>query len=331
MKTFRSIPVQLSENFFSNPDQIDKEIQLLRVGKFFHEGQEIEVSKQDLKKMVQNYSDGVRKIDLMLDFSHESEKEAAAWFNNVYLSEDGNQLWATVEWTQGGEESVRKKEYRYISADFSFSYKDNETLKDHGPTLFGAGLTNRPVVKGMNPVILSENNNSEEKMPEGKNEDFKKKFEEMEKSMASKDAKIKELEEKISSTDKKLAEKEKEIQLAEKKKEEEKKLSEKKTSFDTMLTEGKAVEAQREAFMKDDMQEFIKNAGDVNLAEKGNGKTPESKKDEHKDSETPAQDEVISLSEKMAKEEKITFCEAQDKVLNENKELADKYNKEVNE
>ena len=31
--------------------------------------------------------------------------------------------------------------------EFTFNYKDNEELKDHGPTLLGAALTNRPVIK----------------------------------------------------------------------------------------------------------------------------------------------------------------------------------------
>ena len=44
-----------------------------------------------------------------------------------------------------------------MSPDFTFNYVDNETLNEYGPTLFGAGLTNRPVIKNMEPVIqLSE-------------------------------------------------------------------------------------------------------------------------------------------------------------------------------
>ena len=89
--------------------------------------------------------------------------------NDIYLSENGEELWATVDWTEGGEKSVRRKEYRYLSADFQFNYTDNETLQEYGPTLFGAGLTNRPVVKGMAPTILSEIKPSEDKMP---NEDI---------------------------------------------------------------------------------------------------------------------------------------------------------------
>ncbi|MCK5608280.1 hypothetical protein KAR91_40740 [Candidatus Pacearchaeota archaeon] len=328
MKYLRSAPIKLSDKFFDTPEIIEKEIQLLRVGKFFHDGQEIEITKKDLKQMVKNFQEKVRGIDLMLDFSHESEKEAAAWFNDVYLSESGKELWAIVDWTEKGEKKVRKKEYRYISADFTFSYKDNESLKEHGATLFGAGLTNRPVVKGMAPVILSENN-SEGKMP---NEDFKKELEEMKTTIGKKDAKIKELEEKLAGSDKKLSEKLDEIKLSEEKVAEEKLLTDKKEKFDVMLSEGKAVEAQRDGFMKDDMAEFVKNAvsaEELNLSENGTGKES-NKENKFADSETPAQDEVIELSEKLVKEEKISLSEAQERVLSENKELCKKYDEESN-
>ena len=130
MSNFRSTPIKLSENIFINTENgISDDIQVLRVGTFFHNGQIVNVVKSDLKSMIKNFSDGVRGIDLMLDYSHESEKEAAAWFEDLYLSDDGKELWAKVDWTDDGADSVRKKKYRYISADFNFAYKDNETFK----------------------------------------------------------------------------------------------------------------------------------------------------------------------------------------------------------
>lgn len=335
MKTYRSNPIKFNELAFIGPDGISDDIQLLRVGTFFHEGKAIEVTKKDLMRMIVNFDENVRGIDLMLDFSHDSHKEAAAWFESIYLSEDGQELWGKVEWTEGGSESVRKKEYRYISADFNFTYIDNETLKDHGPTLLGAGLTNRPVVKKMTPTILSENNNF--------NKDNGMTPEEI-KTMKDENAKLKEdnktLGEKIKSTDESLSEsklkdretaialRETNIKLSEEKLANEKIANEKKTEFDTMLSEGKAVEAQRDAFMKNDMQEFIKNASNVNLSEAGNGGTGKPST-EHNDSETPAQDEVIALAEKKVKEGDLNLTDAMSVVLSENKDLKAKYEKEV--
>lgn len=337
MKNFRSIPIQLSENIFINgEDGLSDDIQVLRVGTFFHEGQKIEITKKHLGNMIKNFKNGIRGIDLMLDYSHESEKEAAAWFEDLYLSEDGKELWAKVDWTEDGADCVRKKKYRYISADFNFAYRDNETLKEHGPTLLGAGLTNRPVVKKMNPTILSEDKSYQEKdnkmnfeeefkKEQEKNKDLKQKLADMEKKLS--DSKLSEREDD-------LKKREDAIKLAEEKVEQDKKDAVKKGEFDTMLSEGKAVEAQRDAFMKDDMAEFVKNAakpGDLNLSEKGNGKTGNDVvTDEYKDSDTPAQDEVIALAEKKVSET-VNLSEATSIVLSENKELAEKYNKEVNE
>lgn len=321
MKFYRSNPIKLSDKFFSNTENIERDVQILRAGKFFHNDVEIEITKEDLKRMVQNFKENVRKIDLMIDFSHESDKEAAAWIQDIYLAEDGQELWAVVDWTEDGEEAVRKKKYRYLSADFQFNYKDNETLQEHGPTLFGAGLTNRPVVKGMAPTILSESK-SEEEMTE----ETKKKMAELEEKLAERDKKIKELEEKITAMekDKKMAEEKlaEDKKLAEEKAKKDKELAEKKSKFDTMLSEGKVCEAQRDAFMKDDMKEFIEKQAEVKLDENGNNNTPN-----YDDKNTSVEDKILNLAEKKMKEDdSLDIGTAQSLVLAENKELEKEYN-----
>ena len=333
MNNFRSNPIKFSESVFIGADEISNDIQVLRTGTFFHEGKTIEIKKTDLKKMVDNFKKGVRGIDLMLDYSHESEKEAAAWFQDLYLSEDGKELWAKVDWTEDGADAVKKKKYRYVSADFNFAYVDNEKLKDYGPTLLGAGLTNRPVVKRMNPTILSEYNNNEgnkmnfEEMFKKEQEKSKKleaELAELKESMKKKDEKFSEENKKKESE---LEERENKVKLAEEKIENDKKEAAKKSEFDTMLSEGKAVEAQRDAFMSDNMAEFVKNAAVVNLSEKGSGSN--SGDNNFSGSDTPAQDEVISLAEKRAEKDDVEIGEAIETVLSENPKLKEKYEKEV--
>ena len=339
MKCFRSNPIKLNEAAFIGPEEISDDIQILRTGTFFHEGQAIEVDRSHLKNMVDNFKKNVRGIDLMLDFSHNSEGEAAAWFEDLYLSEDGKELWAKVSWTESGASSVRKREYRYISADFNFAYKDNETLREFGPTLLGAGLTNRPVVKKMNPTVLSEKNNKVEykEGDEMELEEMKKEVEKLKEENKELKEMLAEKEKKMSEADfekreKEVKEREDAIKLAEEKAQEEKELAEKKGEFDKMLSEGKAVEAQRDAFMESDMAKFIENApkvGTLNLSEGGHGGSGTS--NPHEGSETPAQDEVISLAEKKAKEDGIDIGNAIKVVLSENPKLQEKYNKEVEE
>jgi len=178
-------------------------------------------------------------------------------------------------------------------------------------------------------------NQSLSELMQCKKEQFEKEMAEMKKKLAEKDAKIKELEEK--SKDKKLSEKETElaerenkVKLAEEKAANDQKLAEKKGEFDKMLADGKVVEAQRKFFMEDNFAEFAKNAGAVNLSEKGSGKTTNDSGKEFSNSDTPAQDEVISLSEKKVRAEKgLSMADAQKLVLSENPELNKKYEKEV--
>jgi len=337
MKYFRSNPIKLGEMAFVGPEHISDDIQILRVGTFFHEGQAIQVKKKDLKNMIKNHESNVRGIDLMLDFSHNSDGEAAAWFQTIYLSEDEKELWAKVDWTEGGANAVREKKYRYISADFNFAYKDNETLKEYGPTLLGAGLTNRPVVKKMNPTILSEDKKTTQYQEGEKMEDELKKknaeLEEENKNLKKKlEEKSKELsEDETAKREAKLQEREDAVKLSEEKIESDKVEAIKKGKFDTMLSEGKSVEAQREAFMNDDMEKFVENAakpGDINLSETGHGKNGSESKSDN-DSETPAQDEVMKLAEKKSKEDKIDLGDAISFVLSEDSKLADKYSKET--
>ena len=108
MSEFRSIPFLLSEETFPS------EVQLLRCGCFFHDGREIQITEDDLISMVKNFSEKIRGIDLMIDFSHKSEGEAAGWIKKLSLSEDNNQLWAEVEWTPEGKKNLENKSFKYI-------------------------------------------------------------------------------------------------------------------------------------------------------------------------------------------------------------------------
>ena len=329
MSEFRSSPffIQLSEE--KTPDKI----QILRAGKFFHDGREIEVVQKDLENMVKNFSEKVRGIDLMIDFSHNSEGEAAGWIKKLILNEEKNELWAEVEWTPTGKNSLSNKAFKYISADFSFAYKDNETLKDYGPTLFGAGLTNRPVVKSMEPIVLSEeipiNLNKdnlmygdakkleeEEKLEEGMTiEEAMKLIKDLKDDLLKKDEELisirKELEEGKLKDEEKLAELKKE-----------KELMEKNLAFDKKLSEGVVVEAQRQAFIDKDMDKFLSLQADIKLSESGSNMAP---KDSKKLTKENFEEKIIELAEKRAKEENISLDIAISDELRNHKESKDLY------
>jgi phage I-like protein len=99
-------------------------------------------------------------------------------------------------------------------------------------------------------------------------------------------------------------------------------------SFNLMLSEGKACEAQRGAYMKGDMDEFAKKAQPVKLDESGAGDQGEDGAD--------VQDKVLKLAEKKRASDKqklcgfeLTLVDAIESVFDENPELRKKYNEEA--
>lgn len=295
-----------------------KKVQLLRVGSFNYFDEEMEISPEILASMVKNFEAKIRGVDLAIDYAHNNHLEAAGWIRALSLENEGRELWAEVEWTPAAEKKLADKEFRYLSAEFAFALVDEETNAEHGPTLLGAGLTNRPFVKNMAPVI---------ELNEGKGkyamtlEEAKKKLEEMEKKMGEKDEEI----EGLKAAQKKLAE---EKELSERKAAEEKALAEKKSKFDRLLTEGKVVEAQRDAFMSGDAVKLAELAQNVKLFEVGSGATPPPSDSRTTDlSAEDAEAEVISLAEKMVTEKKVTLGEAMNAVLRANPKLHEAYAK----
>lgn len=262
-KIYRGSPIRFADSSgFSGENTHD--VQLLRVGTFTHPVYgDLEVKLADLESMVKNFNDRVRGIDIAIDYAHESEKEAAGWIESLYLGGlENNELWAKVRWTPTGAGTIKAKEYRYLSAEFQFSYTTNETNQVYGPTLLGAGLTNRPFVKGMEPIVeLSE------KLTKGTNQ-----MDEKDKQIAALQAQIEELKKQLESgdndndSDMDMSDMKKKMEemMAEnaalkgkvQKYEEDKAMGEKKASFDKLLSEGKVCEAQREPYMKGDMVKF---------------------------------------------------------------------------
>lgn len=104
---------------------------------------------------IKNFNDRVRKIDLAIDAEHELEKGACGWMKQVETRVDGG-FWALVEWTSRGLQLVTDGVFKYLSGDFDYVWKDDETGKKYHNVLFGAALTNRPFIKGMSPINLSE-------------------------------------------------------------------------------------------------------------------------------------------------------------------------------
>lgn len=136
-------------------DQSTTVVQILRTGSWDHPiyGQ-FKVDLVDLMQFVQNFKNNVRGVDLCVDVNHHHEHRAVGWFRNVY--QEGEALFALIEWTAEGKELLTSKQYRYFSPELYFSFRDEETGEVLNNVLIGGGITNRPFFKGMKALQMSE-------------------------------------------------------------------------------------------------------------------------------------------------------------------------------
>lgn len=318
-----------------------RSMQVCRAGTFFDERYgEFTISKAMLSEMIDNFQSNARGVIPALDYKHESDDVAAGWFKKLYLKDD--ELWADIEMTPKGLKVLSDKEFGYVSADFETGYQDNETKKKYGCVLMGAGLTNRPVIKRMESVItLSEKTPSKsvttktelsegDKIMEEKMKELEAKCAEYEKQLSEMTAKMANMIDKPIEAPKpdpiEEAKPEVEVELAAVKAElaEAKKtitLAEKTSEFVALLSEGKAVEAQRESYIAGDMKSFIEKSVAIKLTEAGVQKTPT---EEDAITADQAEDKILSEAIKLSEEKKISMKEAISEVLKNNKKLADK-------
>jgi len=331
----------LEEIIFNEHDDFS-EVQLMRTGKFMHPFfDDFEITEDMFKSFKKNFGKKVKKVDIAVDFSHMSGDVAAGWIREVILREKNTELWIKVEWTPEARQKILDKEFRYMSADFTTNFVDNETGKKFGPTLNGGALTNRPFIKDMQ-AVLSDIDMTKEKRQAIReilnDEPIEKDTEQMN---------AKEVKEYIAtlSDEEKIAQgfveiKEVEVQLSddeskakvEKLEKENKQLSDdatktaKEAVFSKLLSDNEAVEAQREPFMKGDVTEFAKRAVKLNTEVKGNGDDgsdhdKDKKKDEPKTFDE-ACDKANGLVDAMLSENKgMKFDDAHKKVLSDNPEL----------
>lgn len=358
-RIYKAVPISLALSEGVKLEEVPERVQLMRTCTFFHKQYgRVEITRQLFSEMIDNFEKQTRGIDVMIDYGHESDREAAGWVKSLEIVEhqlseatevaDAQmeyQLWATVDWTPKGRKTLSDKEYGYLSADFDPDYRDNEnpTLK-HGGVLLGAGLTNRPVIKRMSPAIqlsefseYDETNNKEIQMDDkekemgGEKELMEKELGDMKKKLSDSDAKLAEIKklmedmgvDSMEALMKMIREmKAENVELAE-----EKAKTEKETQLNVLLSEGKITEAQKKAAMEMNGEAL---AGFIKLSEMGEKVV---KLDENGSNETPSEDETVDVQEKVfelaekkqADNKELKIGDAIKMVLSENKELASQY------
>jgi len=137
-------------------------IQLAKVGSWqSNRYGRFSITAQDLSEMKKNF-DTVTPLgrELPIDYDHLSmdpkkpgDGVAAGWMKKLELRDEGETLWAEVEWTADAAEQIRTKGYKYISPSFvkNHTHKTGEKI---GTCLLAAAVTNHPFLEGMKALTL---------------------------------------------------------------------------------------------------------------------------------------------------------------------------------
>lgn len=231
----------------------------------------VEITVDMLKSFIKNFNDEVYGIDLSIDYDHEV-KEAAGWYKSLFLSFDEQTLYAAVKWTPKGALSLGDREFRYFSPEFTSNYIHPHSGVEHGPTLLGGALVNRPFLK-MDAIVSL-------KDKQIKKEDTMDtiKLSEHNTAIEKKDLEIKKLQ-LSTETAKNVIEKMKEEnkQLSEKisKIEEDKKEADRVADLDKMFSEKEINKAQYDLMLGNanaSVKEVIALSDKMNVAPKGGNK-----------------------------------------------------------
>jgi phage I-like protein len=119
---------------------------------------ELVVTRSDLEKAVENFKlMSAKEVEIGVDYDHSfalsGDSRAAGWYTALRTS--GDKLEAKVKWTTSAVQAIKAGEYRYFSSEYHEKYAHDD-LGKLGFTILSGALTNRPAVKGLGTVALSE-------------------------------------------------------------------------------------------------------------------------------------------------------------------------------
>lgn len=131
-------------------------IQAMPYGKYQHPVHgEIDLNAERGTRFAANVKANVRGQDLDIDYDHkEKDGKAAGWVRDAEARGDG--VYLKVEWTPPALQAIKNREYRYFSPEFDDQWAHPVTKIVHQDVIFGGALTNRPFLKGILPINLSE-------------------------------------------------------------------------------------------------------------------------------------------------------------------------------
>lgn len=115
----------------------------------------ISITPERVATFADNVNNGARGQELDIDFDHKDKSgEAAGWVKRAEARDNG--LWLFIEWTKTAAAKIKEKAYKYFSPEFVDEWTHPKTQQTFKDVLFGGGITNRPFLKDILPINMSE-------------------------------------------------------------------------------------------------------------------------------------------------------------------------------
>lgn len=135
-------------------------VHALPIGEYTHPVYgKLSMTAQKIQTFAEGIKNKIRGIDPSINYMHSSgpngqgDGEAAGWVKDAQVRNDG--LWIFVEWTKDAAAKIKEKAWRYFSAEYHEKWTDSAG-KTYDDVFFGGALTNRPFMKNLLPINLSE-------------------------------------------------------------------------------------------------------------------------------------------------------------------------------
>ena len=195
---------------------------LLPVGHFYDKRYgEVYITRDKLKQIEQNFGK-VPSYEVPVKIGHEQGALSPGKVIAVRARRNGLEITMTVDAETA--KAINNKQFRYMSAEFDDNYQDKKTGEFVGATLLGAALVNQPANPYMEPIVLVDDINLNQK--KGEEILMHDELESVRKQLADTQAQLKVANETLEATNKKFADLEIQNQtlLAEKEKAEHDKL-----------------------------------------------------------------------------------------------------------
>lgn len=166
--------VDLSKISLSEGESPSSWIHAMTVGKYDHPVYgEIAFTEDRLQRFAKSVVNKVRDIEPDIDYDHKVHNgDAAGWVKNAEVRSDG--LYLFVEWTKTAADKIKQKAYKYFSPEFLDEWTHPKSSTTFQDVLSGGAITNRPFLKDLSPLNLSEMLSGSEDPPERNDMDPKK-------------------------------------------------------------------------------------------------------------------------------------------------------------